>query len=168
MRVNRQLEIGTGLFVLLGFAALLFLTTQLPNSGLKLGGGGGGYHVSAEFTNIGDLRVGAPVAIAGVNVGDVQRITYNPKTFKAVVTLRIDSKYREIPDDSYAIIQTQGLLGGKYVSLSPGGTDSYLKDGSEIAQTQSAIVLEDLINKLFTSFTSSASKSSESSEETQK
>jgi phospholipid/cholesterol/gamma-HCH transport system substrate-binding protein len=167
MRVNRQLEIGTGLFVLLGFAALLFLTTQLPNSGLKLGGGGG-YHVSAEFTNIGDLRVGAPVAIAGVNVGDVQKITYNPKTFKAVVTLRIDSRYREIPDDSYAIIQTQGLLGGKYISLSPGGTDSYLKDGSEIAQTQSAIVLEDLINKLFTSFTSSASKSSESSEETQK
>jgi len=159
MRANRQLEIGTGLFVLLGFAAMLFLTTQLPNSGMKLAGSPG-YHVSAAFGNVGDLKAGAPVSVSGVNIGDVQKITYDPKTFKAVVTLRIDKKYTGIPDDSFAVIQTEGLLGGKYISLSPGGSDTFLKDGSEIEQTQSAIVLEDLINKLFASFTSSKSDSS--------
>lgn len=162
MRANRQLEIGTGLFVLLGFAALLFLTTQLPASGLRISGPAG-YHVSAAFSNIGDLKSGAPVAISGVTIGEVQKITYDPKTFKAVVSLRIDNKFTGIPDDSFAVIQTQGLLGGKYISLSPGGSDTFLKEGSEIEQTQSAIVLEDLINKLFTSFTSS-NKSSESEE----
>ena len=159
MRSNRQLEIGTGLFVLLGFAAMLFLTTQLPNSGLKLAGSPG-YHVSAAFSNVGDLKTGAPVSVSGVSIGDVQKISYDPKTFKAVVTLRIDKKYTAIPDDSFAVIQTEGLLGGKYISLSPGGSDTFLKDGSEIEQTQSAIVLEDLINKLFASFTSSKSDSS--------
>jgi phospholipid/cholesterol/gamma-HCH transport system substrate-binding protein len=162
MRVNRQLEIGTGLFVLLGFAALLFLSTQLPASGMRLGGRAG-YHVTAEFTNIGDLRAGAPVSISGVNIGQVERIGFNPKTYKAVVSLSIDTKYTEIPDDSFAVIQTQGLLGGKYISLSPGGAETYLKDGGEIDHTQSAIVLEDLISKLFASFTS-AGKSSDSQE----
>jgi phospholipid/cholesterol/gamma-HCH transport system substrate-binding protein len=163
MRVNRQLEIGTGMFVVLGFVALLFLTTQLPSSGLKIGGRPG-YHVTAEFSDIGDLRAGAPVSISGVTVGDVQKIGFDPKNFKAVVSLRIDNQYKEIPDDSYAVIQTQGLLGGKYIALSPGGSDSYLKDGGTIDQTQSAIVLESLINKLFTSFTSGSSKSSDSQE----
>jgi phospholipid/cholesterol/gamma-HCH transport system substrate-binding protein len=68
------------------------------------------------------------------------------------VTLRLDNQYNQIPDDSYAVIQTQGLLGGKYVGFSPGGSDTNLKDGSRVDQTQSAIVLESLINKLFASF----------------
>ncbi len=151
MRANRTLEIGTGLFVLLGFAALLFLTTQLPASGLKLGGAKEGYHVTAEFDNIGDLKVGSPVTMSGVNVGEVTGIRFDPKIYKAVVGMRIDSQYNQIPDDSYASIQTQGLLGGKYIGLSPGGSDTYLKNGSNIDQTQSAIVLENLINKLFAS-----------------
>lgn len=155
MRANRTLEIGTGLFVLLGFAALLFLTTQLPASGLKLGGGKSGYHVTAEFDNIGDLKVGSPVTMAGVRVGEVDNIHFDPKTYKAVVGMRLDSQYNQIPEDSYASIQTQGLLGGKYIGLSPGGLDTYLKDGSQIDQTQSAIVLESLINKFFANFASS-------------
>jgi len=152
MRANRTLEIGTGMFVLLGFAALFFLTTQLPSSGVKLGGSKSGYHVTAEFDNIGDLKVGSPVTIAGVRVGDVSGISFDPKSFKAVVTLRIDKQYSQIPDDSFASIQTQGLLGGKYVGFSPGGSDTNLKDGGRVEQTQSAIVLESLINKLFASF----------------
>lgn len=152
MRSNRTLEIGTGLFVLLGFAALFFLTTQLPASGLKLGGAKAGYHVTAEFDNIGDLKSGSPVSMAGVRVGEVDGIRYDTKTYKAVVNMRIDTQYKEIPDDSFASIQTQGLLGGKYIGLNPGGSDTYLKDGSRIDQTQSAIVLESLINKLFASF----------------
>jgi phospholipid/cholesterol/gamma-HCH transport system substrate-binding protein len=155
MRANRTLEIGTGLFVLLGFAALLFLTTQLPASGLKLGGAKAGYRVSAEFDNIGDLKVGSPVTMSGVRLGEVTDIHFDPKDYKAVVTMRIDPQYNQIPEDSYASIETQGLLGGKYISLSPGGLDSYLKSGSTIEQTQSAIVLENLINKFFANYASS-------------
>ena len=152
MRANRTLEIGTGLFVLLGFAALFFLTTQLPSSGLKLSSPKKGYHVTAEFDNIGDLKVGSPVTMAGVRIGEVDSIRFDPKNFKAVVGLRIDKQYSEIPDDSFASIQTQGLLGGKYIGFSPGGSDTYFKDSGRVDQTQSAIVLESLINKLFAGF----------------
>jgi phospholipid/cholesterol/gamma-HCH transport system substrate-binding protein len=152
MQSNRTLEIGTGLFVLLGFAALFFLAMQLPQSGLKLPGVKAGFHVSADFDNIGDLKVGSPVTMAGVNVGEVDSIKFNSQTYKAVVGLRIDTQYKEIPDDSFASINTQGLLGGKYIGLTPGGSDTFLKNGSHIDQTQSAIVLENLINKLFASF----------------
>ncbi len=174
MRSNRTLEIGTGLFVLLGFAALVFLTTQLPASGLKLGGTKTGYHVSAEFDNIGDLKTASPVTMAGVRIGEVEGIRFDPKSYKAVVSLRIDPQYNEIPEDSFASIQTQGLLGGKYIGINPGGLDTYLKDGGRIDQTQSAIVLESLINKFFANYSSSNSgsgsngKSSESQEEPKK
>jgi phospholipid/cholesterol/gamma-HCH transport system substrate-binding protein len=147
---NRTLEIGTGLFVVLGFAALFFLTTQLPSSGLKVSPKKG-FHVTADFDNVGDLKTGAPVTMAGVNVGQVEGVRFDPKSFKAVVSIRIDSQYNEIPDDSDASVQTQGLLGGKYIGLGPGGAETYLKDGSQINFTQSAIVLENLINKLFAS-----------------
>ena len=153
MRPNRTLEIGTGLFVLLGFAALLFLTTQLPASGLRLGKPKG-YVVSAEFDNIGDLKVGSPVAMSGVNVGVVTKITYDIKDYKAKVLMRISDQYDQIPEDSFAAIQTQGLLGGKYIGLSPGGMDTFLKQGSVIEQTQSALVLESLINKFFANYAS--------------
>ena len=159
MRANRTLEIGTGLFVLLGFAALLFLTTQLPASGMKFGGAKAGYKVTAEFDNIGDLKVGSPVSMAGVRVGDVTNIRFDSKDYKAVVTMRVDPQYNQIPEDSFASIETQGLLGGKYIGISPGGQDSYLKDGSRIDQTQSAIVLENLINKFFANYTSKGSDS---------
>jgi phospholipid/cholesterol/gamma-HCH transport system substrate-binding protein len=159
MQSNRTLEIGTGLFVLLGFVALFFLSTQLPSSGLKLSTAKSGYHVTADFDNIGDLKVGSPVTMAGVTVGEVESIRFDSQTYKAVVGIRIDPQYKQIPDDSYASIQTQGLLGGKYIGISPGGSDMFLKNGSHIDQTQSAIVLESLINKLFASF---ASKSGDS------
>jgi phospholipid/cholesterol/gamma-HCH transport system substrate-binding protein len=162
MRANRTLEIGTGLFVLLGFAALLFLTTQLPANGLKLRTAKSGYHVSAEFDNIGDLKVGAPVTMAGVRVGEVAAIRFDSKDYKAVVSLRIDLQYKQIPDDSFASIETQGLLGGKYIGISPGGLDSYLKEGGRIEQTQSAIVLESLINKFFASYSSKGGGDSQS------
>ena len=167
MRSNRTLEIGTGLFVLLGFAALIFLTTQLPASGLKLGGAKLGYHVTADFDNVGDLKSGSPVSMAGVRIGEVESIRFDPKSYKAVVSMRIDPQYKEIPEDSFASIQTQGLLGGKYIGLNPGGADMYLKDGGHIDQTQSAIVLESLINKLFAGFASKGGDS-QSQEDTKK
>jgi phospholipid/cholesterol/gamma-HCH transport system substrate-binding protein len=161
MRANRTLEIGTGLFVLLGFAALLFLTTQLPSSGLKLGRAAkAGYHVTAQFDNIGDLKVGSPVTMSGVRVGEVASIRFDSRIYRAVVGMRFDPQYNQIPDDSFASIQTEGLLGGKYIGISPGGSETFLKDGGNIDQTQSAIVLESLINKLFASFASKGSSDS--------
>ena len=157
MKSQRALEIGTGLFVLLGFAALVFLTTQLHNSGLKMGGVDG-YRVIARFDNVGDLKVGSAVSMAGVTIGRVESIGFDPSDFRAVVALRIDRKYDKIPDDSDASIQTQGLLGGKYVGIGPGGSDTYLKDGSQIEFTQSAIVLESLVNKFFANFASKGSE----------
>lgn len=151
MRSNRGIEIGTGLFVVLGFVALLFLTTQLPSSGLKLASTKGGYHISAAFDNVGDLKVGSPVTMAGVNLGEVESIRIDWMTYKAVVRMRIDTQYNQIPDDSDASIQTQGLLGGKYVGIGAGGSNTFLKEGSQITLTQSALVLENLINKFFTS-----------------
>jgi phospholipid/cholesterol/gamma-HCH transport system substrate-binding protein len=152
---NRALEIGTGLFVALGFAALAFLTTQLPGSSLRLGSGGkDSFHVTARFDNVGDLKVGAPITMAGVRVGRVDSVGVDPKEFKAVVGLSIERGYNQIPDDSFVSIQTSGLLGAKYVGVQAGGGETYLKDGSQIPAeyTQSALVLENLINKLFSSF----------------
>jgi phospholipid/cholesterol/gamma-HCH transport system substrate-binding protein len=154
MRDNRAFEIGTGFFVLLGFAALLFLTTQLPTNGLRLGPARAGYTITARFENIGDLKTGSPVTMAGVRIGVVQVIKFDPQDYKAVVTMRLDPQFNQIPEDSFASIQTQGLLGGKYVGISPGGSETYLKNGSQIDQTQSAIVLESLINKFFAGYAS--------------
>ena len=162
MRTNRTVEIGTGLFVLLGFAALVFLTTQLPASGLKFGAAKAGYHVSADFDNVGDLKAGAPVTMAGVRIGEVAAISFDSKDYKAVVRMRIDPQYNEVPEDSFASIQTQGLLGGKYIGISPGGADAYLKDGGHIDQTQSAIVFESLINKFFANYSSKGGGSEQS------
>jgi phospholipid/cholesterol/gamma-HCH transport system substrate-binding protein len=149
---TRTLEVGTGLFVLLGFAALGYLTTQLPGSGVQLGSAQASFHVTARFDNVGDLKVGAPVTMAGVRVGRVERVGIDPAEFKAVVTLAIDKQFRQIPDDSDASIQTAGLLGAKYVGLGGGGSGTYLAEGGQIQFTQSALVLENLVNKLFASF----------------
>ncbi|HEV7136180.1 MAG TPA: outer membrane lipid asymmetry maintenance protein MlaD [Steroidobacteraceae bacterium] len=158
MRATRSLEIGTGLFVILGLAALFFLTTQLPSGGIKLSfGTTPGYDVTAEFDNIGDLKVGAPVRMAGVRIGDVTGIGLDNQSYRADVHLHIYPQFSEIPQDSYASIETEGLLGGQYVGISPGGLTTYLKNGSQILQTQSAIVLESLINKFFANFSSGSS-----------
>lgn len=154
MKNTRSLEIGTGLFVLLGFAALAFLTTQLPGTSLKFGGGPATYTVTAKFDNIGDLKSGSPVTMAGVTIGRVDSIKFNSKDFKADVLLRIEKQYSEIPDDSDASINTAGLLGGKYIGIGPGGSETFLKDGGQIEFTQSAIVLEKLINQLFANMAS--------------
>jgi phospholipid/cholesterol/gamma-HCH transport system substrate-binding protein len=146
---SRSVDLGTGLFVLLGFAALGFLTTQLPGSGLQLHEAKESYNVVALFDNIGGLKVGAPVSMSGVDIGRVSAIMLDTQEYKAAVTLSIEKAYAKIPDDSYAAIQTSGLLGANYVGISAGGSDTYLKAGSQMQFTQSAVVLENLINKFF-------------------
>jgi phospholipid/cholesterol/gamma-HCH transport system substrate-binding protein len=145
MRQSRATELSTGLFVLLGFAALFFLTTQVTNRGIRFGDEG--YRVSAQFTNIGGLRVGAPVAMAGVRIGRVENIEFDKQSFMADVKMRIDMKYDTIPEDSFANINTSGLLGGQYIGIEPGPSETYLKEGDQMSNTQPAIVLESLISK---------------------
>lgn len=150
MRSNRAVEVSTGLFVLLGFAALFFLVTQITNR--ELSTNGGSYAVQAEFENIGTLKVGAAVSMAGVTIGRVEKIRFDQTVYKAVVDMRISSQFDRIPIDSDASIMTAGLLGGQYVGITAGGADEYLAEGSRIEFVQDALVLENLINQLVASF----------------
>jgi phospholipid/cholesterol/gamma-HCH transport system substrate-binding protein len=145
MRATRAIELGTGLFVLLGFAALFFLVTQITNR--EIGFGDGGYRLTAGFEQIGGLKEGAPVSMSGVTIGRVESIGYDFTDYRAKVVLRIDGYYDRIPQDSDASIFTAGLLGGQYVGIGPGGSETFFKDGDQIEFTQSAIVLENLISK---------------------
>src|SRR5689334_1698417 len=128
MRSPRAVDFSTGLFVVLGFAALFFLSTQITNRGLALGSSSS-YDVVAQFENIGSLKVGAPVSMAGVTVGRVDSIGYDQEVYKAVVHLKINSDFNRLPKDSDASIMTTGILGGQYVGITAGGASEYLKDG---------------------------------------
>jgi phospholipid/cholesterol/gamma-HCH transport system substrate-binding protein len=150
MRSNRAVEVSTGLFVLLGFAALFFLVTQITNR--ELSTNGRSYSVQAQFENIGTLKEGAAVSMAGVTVGRVESIRFDQSVYKAVVQMRINSQYDRIPLDSDASIMTAGLLGGQYIGITAGGSEEYLKDGTRIEFVQDALVLENLINQLVASF----------------
>jgi phospholipid/cholesterol/gamma-HCH transport system substrate-binding protein len=150
MQQTRSVELGTGLFVLLGFSALLFLTTQ--TAGSKNFDVDRSFQVTARFDNVGSLKDRAPVAMSGVTIGRVQSVEFDPVSLDAVVTFVIDRKYDQIPDDSDASILTSGLLGSQYIGLQAGGSEFYLENGSEVEYTQSAIVIEKLISKyLFSS-----------------
>ncbi|MEM8984306.1 MAG: outer membrane lipid asymmetry maintenance protein MlaD [Pseudomonadota bacterium] len=144
MQQTKSIEISTGLFVALGFAALLFLATQTTSSKLVASDV---YRVTARFENVGGLKVRAPVSMAGVTIGRIEAIDFDPQILDAVVTMAIDTRYQQIPEDSDASILTAGLLGTQYIGLQPGGSDLFLEDGGEIEFTQSAIVLENLIGK---------------------
>ncbi|MEI6458094.1 MAG: outer membrane lipid asymmetry maintenance protein MlaD [Pseudomonadota bacterium] len=145
MKRNPSIEIGTGLFVLLGFAALFFMATQISSHGLEFGRHD--YHLSANFDNVGGLKAGAPVSIGGVTIGRVETIDYDSTSYKAVVHLAINQRYDHIPNDSDVAIYTAGLLGGNYVGFTPGGSVTNYKDGDRVEMTQSAVVLENLISK---------------------
>jgi len=145
MRQTRAIELGTGLFVLLGFAALFFLVTQITNR--EFGLGDGGYRLIASFEQVGGLKPGAPVSMSGVTIGRVEAIEYDFDEYMARVTMRIDRRFDRIPEDSDAGIFTAGLLGGQYIGIGPGGSEAFLADGDQMPFTQSAIVLEDLISK---------------------
>ena len=156
MRKSRTtLNLGTGTFVLLGFAALFFLTTQTTSRGISFASPPH-YDLTAKFDNIGDLKVGAPVSMSGVEMGRVTKIAFDSNEYKAVVTMRMDARFNKIPTDSDASIYTQGLLGGKFIGITAGGADTYLKDKNQIDFTQSAFVLENLIGQVLANFTKSS------------
>lgn len=150
MQQTRSVELGTGLFVLLGMGALFFLTTQ--TTGTDTFAGEETFTVTARFENVGSLKNRAPVAMSGVTIGRVKNVRFDPERLNAEVIFEIDKRYDKIPEDSDASILTAGLLGSQYIGLAPGGSEFYLEDGSEIQFTQSAVVLENLISKyLFSS-----------------
>ncbi len=145
MNQRRSYQIGTGLFILLGFAALAYLATQTTS--VANFQQGPSYTLKAHFNNVGQLKLRAPVKIAGVRIGSVKAIDLDPTKLDANVLLSIDNRYKELPDDSAAAIFTSGLLGDQYVAIQPGGSPQQLKDGDEFVLTQSSIQLEDLIGK---------------------
>lgn len=145
MRQTRAVEFGTGLFVFLGVVALFFLTTRVTN--FDTYEGDEGYTLSARFDNVGSLKVRSPVSMSGVTIGRVSGIVFDVDRLEAVVSMRINSRYDKIPDDSDASILTQGILGGQYIGLEPGGSEDFFADNDEIQFTQSALVLEQLISK---------------------
>ncbi len=145
---QRLVEISVGGFVALGLAAVLVLAFQV--SGLAEIRRPPGYTVTATFSNVGGLREKAPVNMAGVRVGRVEAVRLDPESHQAVVRLRIDERYDQIPADSTAAIYTSGLLGEQYVGLEAGWGDEPLEGGDRIADTQSAIVLERLIGQFIT------------------
>jgi len=145
MRANYKVELTSGIFLLVGIAALLWLATEATDYKMQVGKDT--YRVTARFGNVADLKPRAPVKIGGVTVGLVDRISLDPVQFDAVVEMKIDRRFSEIPNDSSASILTSGVLGDRYVGLEPGGSMDSLVDGDQILITQSAVVLENLISK---------------------
>ncbi len=142
---KRSMEILVGLFVALGVLALLFLALKAANL-TSFTTTGASYTVQARFDNIGGLKARAPVRSAGVNVGRITAITLDRQTFQGVVTMELSADVA-FPKDSSAKILTAGLLGDQYIGLEPGGSEQNLAAGDVITQTQSAIVLENLIGQ---------------------
>jgi phospholipid/cholesterol/gamma-HCH transport system substrate-binding protein len=142
---NRTLEIGVGLFLLAGLLALLLLALRV--SGLTVGSANDTYKVYAHFENIAGLTVRAKVTMAGVTIGKVTAIDLDRDSYTGRVTLSLDDSVDNLPVDSTASILTAGLLGEKYVGISVGGDEEVLADGDTIYDTQSSLVLEDLIGK---------------------
>ena len=138
------IDIWVGLFVVIGLLAAFFLALKVGN--MNAVSFAPTYKISARFDNIGGLKPRAPVKSAGVVVGRIANISFDDKTYQATVVMTIENSYK-FPKDSAAKILTSGLLGEQYVGLEAGGSDDMLADGGRLSQTQSAVVLENLISQ---------------------
>lgn len=145
MLSQRTIESFVGLFLLAAITALIVLAFKV--SGLTSFFPAESYTVIANFDEIGQLRVRAPVKIGGVQIGKVSEITLDPTTFKAIVKMRIENRFNDIPDDSSISILTAGLLGDNYIAITPMYSQTVLQDGSQLQYTNSAMVLEKLIGQ---------------------
>lgn len=156
MRPNYKVEFASGIFLLLGIAALIWLAMRATDYGQEIGKDT--YRISARFTNVADLRVKSPVKIAGVTVGMVESIVLDPVMFEAVVNMDIATRFNEIPSDTGASVLTSGVLGDRYIGLEPGGAPDMLVEGDELFITQSALILEQVIGKYLFNTDSSEEK----------
>jgi phospholipid/cholesterol/gamma-HCH transport system substrate-binding protein len=148
---SRKIEILVGLLFVLG--AIAFFALAMNVSNLTSLTSDKGYAVMANFNNIGGLRTRAKVTLSGVNIGRVTNITYDKKSFRATVTMKLNSEFDYLPEDTQASIYTSGMLGEQYISLEPGASEDKLKEGSIIDLTASAVVLEEIIGKVLVSLT---------------
>lgn len=153
---SRSLEIGVGLFLLAGLLALLLLALRV--SGLSATGSSDTYKLYANFDNIAGLTVRAKVTMAGVTIGKVTAIDLDRDSYTGRVTMEVEKRVDNLPVDSTASILTAGLLGEKYIGVSVGGEEDLLKEGSTIHDTQSSLVLEDLIGKFLMNSVNKESK----------
>ncbi len=139
-----KLEMTVGVFMLIGILCLGYISVKLGKMELL---GGDYYTVSAGFDSVSGLKPGARVEIAGVEVGKVEKITLDTKTYdRALAFMKIHSGVK-ITDDVIASIRTSGIIGDKFIKLKPGGSDTYLKDNGKIHETESAIDIEELVSK---------------------
>jgi phospholipid/cholesterol/gamma-HCH transport system substrate-binding protein len=153
---NRLIEFWVGVFVIAGLVALTMLAFRVSN--LTAMEAVDGYKVTARFNNVGQLKVKAPITLAGVRIGRVSQIVFDSDKYQAVVTLEIDGRFRKIPRDSSASILTAGLLGEQYIGLEAGADEEFLRQGDSLMLTQSALVLEKLIGQLVANLASSSGK----------
>ena len=137
------LEMVVGLFLLAGFASFSWIAVKMGDLELFKDET---YPVTARFLSISGLKEGSDVELAGVNVGKVRRIELDPGEYEAIVHLDINKSVK-LQDDSIASIRTAGIIGDKFIKLTPGGSDIYLESGDEIEETESAISLEELVSK---------------------
>jgi phospholipid/cholesterol/gamma-HCH transport system substrate-binding protein len=146
MLQQRAIDLIVGIFVIFAFCAAFFLVVKASSFTDSITGDS--YSLNAKFDEIGSLMVKSPVRIAGVKIGEVTKISLDKKLFKAVVSIEINNKDNSIPKDSSVSIMTDGLLGAKYLSIAPGFDIDPLKNGDEIKNTHSAIILENMLGKL--------------------
>lgn len=144
---SKVVETWVGVFVALGLVALFFLAMEVSNLG-EMTSSHKGYRLTARFENAGNLKVRAPVSMAGVTIGRVTSIRFDKQSYQAIVDMHINPEFDNLPEDTSASILTAGLLGEQFVGLSPGALEDFLKDGDEIELTQSAMVMEQLISRL--------------------
>lgn len=142
----RYIELAVGAFMIMGVIALVLMALRV--SGLSMQSTGDTYTLKAHFENLGGLKERAKVSMAGVNIGQVTKIYLDAERYSAVVEMEINKSMSTLSTDSSAAILTSGLLGEKYIGLTVGAEMEYLKQGDWIDDTQSALVLEELIGRL--------------------
>jgi len=143
LRVSATAVISVLLFIAAGFGAMMMLVVKVSNQSTQ--SVGDSYVLSTRFSNIGSLKLRAPVTLSGVRVGQVSQILFDKMTHQAIVHMDIENDYDNLPQDTFANIYTAGLLGEQYISLDPGGDDRLLKEGDEVSHSQDAMILEELI-----------------------
>ncbi len=152
---NWKIEFYVGVFALLGALSLAILAYKVSNfADTRLGKT---FSITAEFDNIGGLKTRAPVSVGGVRIGEVEKIYLEPNSLRAIVSMKIDTRYNNLPSDSTIRILTAGLLGSNYISIEPGFNEdepTFLTDGSEVQEVHSAIILENLIGQFLFSLNS--------------
>ncbi len=140
---NIGLDFIVGLFVIMGAALLLYMSVSIGGASLS---DAGQYSLIARFENTSGLKEGAFVEVSGVRVGQARSIVFDPESYESVVEIVLDESIN-VPDDSIASIRTAGIIGDRFIKITPGGSDLYMANGEEFLETEPSISLEELISK---------------------